>query len=164
MLTVDFYSPFILVQLIANVLMLATVIFEFDLVIRTWKWSLFHHLWKIKWIFGNPCFVQQLRSHFDYTLLILIMGVSMGMLSMFIYCYFGKLATESFEQISDCVYDLNWHEMSLNLQKYIVIMISDMQEPLHYHGFKVAILNLNTFLRVSKFAKWCYFGDLQMSF
>lgn len=77
------------------------------------------------------------------------MGASIGMLSMFIYCYFGKLATESFEKMSDCVYDLDWYKLSLSLQKYVVIMIANMQKTLYYHGFEVVVLNLNTFLRVS---------------
>lgn len=50
--------------------------------------------------------------------------------------------------MADCLYDLNWHELPLNLQRYVAIMMIDMQETIYYHGFEVAILNLNTFLRV----------------
>lgn len=69
---------------------------------------------------------------------------------MFTYCYFGKLATESFENMSDCLYDLNWHELPFNLQKYVATMMINMQKTIYYHGFEVAILNLNTFLSVSQ--------------
>lgn len=78
------------------------------------------------------------------------MTVCAGMVNMFMYCYFGKLATESFENMSDCIYDMNWQELPISLQKYIVIMIMNMQKTLYYHGFEVAILNLNTYLHVSE--------------
>lgn len=71
------------------------------------------------------------------------------MLYMFVYCYFGKLATESYERMSDCVYDLNWPELPLRLQKFLIIMMTNMQRSIYYHGFKVAVLDVNTFLRVS---------------
>lgn len=73
------------------------------------------------------------------------------MMVLFLYCYFGKLATESMSAISDNVFDLKWYELTHNLQKYIILMLTDMQEPLYYHGFEVAVLNLSTFLRVSVF-------------
>lgn len=67
---------------------------------------------------------------------------------LFVYCYFGKLATDSYRKMSDCVYDLNWQELPLRLRKYI-ILITNMQKTIYYHGFEVAVLNLNTFFRVS---------------
>lgn len=72
---------------------------------------------------------------------------------MFTYYYFGKLATQSYKNMSDCVYDSKWQQLTHRLQKYIVIMIMNMQKPLYYHGFEVAILDLNTFLRVSSISK-----------
>ena len=72
------------------------------------------------------------------------------MSGMFPYCYFGKLATESYEKICDCVFELNWRKLPLALQKYIVFMILNMQESLHYHGFHVATLDLNTYVNVSQ--------------
>lgn len=78
------------------------------------------------------------------------MGVSAGMMNTFAYCYFGKLATESFAKMSECIFELNWQKMTVGQQKYIIVMIMNMQKSLYYHGFGIAILDLNTFLRVSK--------------
>lgn len=77
------------------------------------------------------------------------MTTSSGMMVLFLYCYFGKIGAESMNHMSDYVFDLNWHELTPNLQKYIILMLMDMQMPLYYHGFELATLDLNTFLRVS---------------
>lgn len=92
---------------------------------------------------------QHLHSG-NFTALILVLSASISMLNLLLYCYFGKMATESFEKMSDCVYELNWQVLPINLQKYILIMIINMQKSLYYHGFEVAVLNLNTYLRVSR--------------
>lgn len=75
---------------------------------------------------------------------------TIGMCILLPMCYFGKLATESFEEMSDCVYhDIIWNGATLELQKFITLMIANLQRPLHYHGCHIVELNLNTFLSVS---------------
>lgn len=68
---------------------------------------------------------------------------------MFLYCFFGKLASESFEQMADCLYECNWYGLPVGLQKYFILMIGNAQRPLYYHGFGIAVLNLKTFSKVS---------------
>lgn len=77
------------------------------------------------------------------------MGFTIGISNLFLYCYFGKLATESFEKMADCLYDCNWYEVSIQLQKFLIIMIANIQKPIYYYGFRLAILNLETFTKVS---------------
>ena len=77
------------------------------------------------------------------------MGLLMSVLNLCVYCYFGILATESNDKMSDCVYNLKWQNFPLRLQKYVILMITDMQITMYYHGFEVAVLNLNTFQSVS---------------
>lgn len=69
----------------------------------------------------------------------------------FIYCYFGKLATDCFAQMSNDLFEANWVELPVSVQKYFVIMIENAQRPLHYHGFRMVYLNLETFAKVSTF-------------
>lgn len=69
----------------------------------------------------------------------------MGLTNLFIFCYFGRLATDSFEKMSNCLYECNWLELKANHQKYFVVMIANAQIPMYYHGFEVAVLNLETF-------------------
>lgn len=71
-----------------------------------------------------------------------------GILTLFLYCYFGQLATEGFIQMSNVLYDSNWSHQSVQLQKCIVFMMSNMQKPLYFNGFGVANLNMRTFISV----------------
>lgn len=73
-----------------------------------------------------------------------------GISNLFVYCYYGKMATESFEKLNDCVYDVNWYELPIGLQKYFILMIQNTQRPIFYYGFGVAVLNLETFTDVSR--------------
>lgn len=68
---------------------------------------------------------------------------------MFPYCYFGKVATDSFVQMSDYVYEMNWPHLPAKLQKYLILMIANMQNPIYYHALYVCLLDLNTYIRVS---------------
>lgn len=60
-----------------------------------------------------------------------------SILVLFLYCFFGKIATEA-----------NWQGLSIDLQKYIIFMIQNAQRPHYYHEFDVAVLDLDTFTRV----------------
>lgn len=75
--------------------------------------------------------------------------ITLSMSILFIYCYFGKIATNSFAKMSDFVYlKMKWHNLPIKLQKYVILMIGNMQQPIFYHGFYVAVVDLNTFIRV----------------
>lgn len=69
-------------------------------------------------------------------------------LLLFVYCYYGKIATDSFIAMSDCLYESNWHNLPIHLQKYFIIMITNAQRKLYYHGFGILFLNLETFSAV----------------
>lgn len=60
------------------------------------------------------------------------------------------LATESYEKMAESLYDVNWQDLPVDLQKYFFIMIMNMQKPLVYHGFGFYVLKLETFAAVSK--------------
>lgn len=59
------------------------------------------------------------------------------------------MATESFLQMSECLYESNWPVLAPNLQKYFVIMIGNTQQPIYYNGFGLVVLNLEAFGKVS---------------
>lgn len=77
------------------------------------------------------------------------MAVCVSLFTLFLYCFYGKIATESFENMADCLFEANWEILPIQLQKYVVIMIGNAQRPLYYHGFNIAFLNLETFTKVS---------------
>lgn len=59
------------------------------------------------------------------------------------------MAHDSFEQMSDCLYECDWHVFSYDVKRHILFMITNIQRPLYYHGFGVAILELETFVKVN---------------
>lgn len=72
---------------------------------------------------------------------------------MFVLCFFGKIASESFEKMTDYLYETNWPEYPVQLQKYFILLIANTQKPIHYVGSGIAVLNLNTFLKVYNLLK-----------
>lgn len=75
--------------------------------------------------------------------------LSAGLSHLFVYCFFGKLATESFEKMAYCLYESNWYGLSVDLQKNFILMIENAQIPIFYHGFEMLVLNLETFTQVN---------------
>lgn len=78
-----------------------------------------------------------------------VLGTVMGISNLFLYSYFGQLASDRYEKVVDCSYKTNWHLFPVKLQKYFILIISNMQKPLYYHGFGVINLDLKTFIRVN---------------
>lgn len=50
--------------------------------------------------------------------------------------------------MSVCLYDLDWQKFPVKLQKYLIIMMGNMQTIMVYHGFGVVCLDLMTFIAV----------------
>lgn len=79
-----------------------------------------------------------------------------ALLTLFALCFFGKLATESYEEMADDLYEANWQLLPTRLQKHFIIMMANMQRPLYYHGLDVATLDLETFTQVSFFRSFFF--------
>lgn len=86
--------------------------------------------------------------HIDINMGFLLIVVSIGGSNLFLYCFFGKVATESYRKMVDSLYEANWQILPIELQKYFILMIGNAQRPLYYSGFGVAVLNLKTFCKV----------------
>lgn len=78
---------------------------------------------------------------FSRTDVILPMRLSIlaGISNLFLYWFFEKMATESFEKIYLEIKDRQ--DLSIRLQKHFFPMIISAQRPIHYLGFNVAILD-----------------------
>lgn len=90
-------------------------------------------------------------QHPDIGLGFLMIAAIVNTSGIFVYCYFGRIASDSYMEMSNCLYDSNWQKLSISSQKYILLMIQNTQLPLYYHGFNVFILSLETFAKVSYF-------------
>lgn len=73
-----------------------------------------------------------------------------GFLNIFGYCAFGKSATEQFDQLPNYLFESNWPNSPLKLQKYFILMLADAQQPMQFVGFRIVILNLETFTKVGR--------------
>lgn len=137
----EVYSSFILVQLISCTIALGISILYLDLVYQI-KNENFNQIDKV--------FISFQQFHqIDSSVAIILLGASSALSNLFIYCCFGEWATRNYDQMSECLYyDSNWFNLPNKLQKYLVLMIANMQKPMYYHGFEVAIMDLQTFILV----------------
>lgn len=78
----------------------------------------------------------------------MLLALTVASSNLFVYCFFGKMATESFEKMANSFYESNWTKLSVESQAYFLVMITNAQRPIHYHGFGMAVLNLETFCKV----------------
>lgn len=70
--------------------------------------------------------------------------------NLFIYCFFGEMATRSYGDMAYTLYEVNWQDLPIEFQKYFFVMIMNMQVPMFYDGFGVIILEMQTFSMVNK--------------
>lgn len=84
----------------------------------------------------------------DFELVMLACSALVGIGNLFVFCCFGKLTTESFSNMADCVYNLDWHQFEIDLQKCFILMIQMGRRPLTYEGYGIFSLNLETFTQV----------------
>lgn len=131
-------------------------------------WCAFH-VWNLVWVrFGKNTFsfqffksneyfpifkikfvdFQQSR-HLDFNICTALQSATATVPNIFLYCFFGQMASRSYEKMADSLYEFDWHKLPVNLQKHVILMIANTQQPLFYDGFGVVVLNLETFTSVS---------------
>lgn len=135
----DIYSFINGFELLISMLGLAVCIFQLDLVCFIW-FCLFS--FKLIVLF-------QKSQDLDVNAAIFVLVAMCALLNLFIHCYYGKLASFSYEQMANCIFESNWKDLPNNLQKYFIIIIANAQKPIFYHAFNVVVLNLETFAKVS---------------
>lgn len=87
-------------------------------------------------------------QHIDFNISIVLITIGIIATKLFLFCFFGKMATESFIEMADCLFESNWQSLPIHLQKYFILMINNVQKPLFYSGYGIIILNLETFTKV----------------
>lgn len=76
------------------------------------------------------------------------MAVCVGTTTSYFYCFYGRLTIDSYARMADLLFESDWQKLPVNLQKYVTLMIADMQRPVYYHGFGILVLDLETFANV----------------
>lgn len=95
-------------------------------------------------------FISRLQAlrHFDANIALVFICVINSLFTLFLYCYFGSLATDSFSRISDCVYDSRWYELPTELKIYPIMILGNSHLPLRFYGHKIISINLETYKKV----------------
>lgn len=91
--------------------------------------------------------IQQLTGQ----IILMLFAVSVSGMILFIYCYYGKQATDSYAAFAMSLYQMAWTNLPNDLQKYFIFMIANAQKEVSYRGFGLVKLNLETFTTVNDF-------------
>lgn len=111
---------------------------------------LFLHYIRSLTTFSSPQLSPQQRlGHLDVGLILALFAVKSGILTIFIYSYYGAHTTNNCLAFADIVYNSQWYDrLSLHLRKSLINVIFDAQRPLIFSGFGIVQLTLETFLAV----------------
>lgn len=97
---------------------------------------------QFKLVTKHSIFFQQMR-HPDFQVLIICIGIPVVVVAtvLLVHCHIGKMATESFTNFMKkwCFYERNCTSLTIKLQKFIIISITNTQRPICYHGFNMNI-------------------------
>lgn len=74
-----------------------------------------------------------------------------GIIWPYLFCYFATRTTKRVLSIGDSVYDMNWYEFPVTLQKYITLIIARSQKEVHFTGFTMVRCTLAVFGQVRSY-------------
>lgn len=106
--------------------------------------------WECRHPFNSNFYTFQQVQHLNFDAPFVILEIFICASQMFLYCYFGQLATDSFQNLDDFLFDLNWFNFSIEQQKCINLILLNSQKPLIYHGFGIVKLDLQSYTKVTK--------------
>lgn len=150
-----------MIIVITNTIGSSSAIYQIDLVIRRIEKNAKYHwsLWKIL-LWMKPFLIhlfQKLEQN-DFNISFFLLVMVAGFLDLFLYSFFGMMAANSFQQMSDCLYECNWNELPIASRKPFIMMIQNTQKSIYYRGFGVVRLNLETFCDVNNVDKICFYN------
>lgn len=59
------------------------------------------------------------------------------------------MATNNLIKFGDEIFDSDWYELPIEIQKSFILVIANAEKPLYYDGLHMVCLNLPTFAKVS---------------
>lgn len=85
----------------------------------------------------------------DMGVILGIMTTIMGTGNIFLYCFVGTLTTDIFARYADFSYESVWYKIPVELQKYLLLVVVDAQNPHAFDGFGFIQLDLVFFMKVT---------------
>lgn len=68
---------------------------------------------------------------------------------VFLHCFLGKLVTDRYDELSIHLFQSEWYNLPVDLQKYFILMIQNTQIPMEFDGLGIYVLDLEAFATVS---------------
>lgn len=93
--------------------------------------------------------IRQMLQNLSFEILLMIFAVTISGMTLFLYCYYGKYATDCQAAFALSAYEMDWINFPIEFQRYFILIIANAQLPLSYHGYGIVDLNLETFAKVS---------------
>lgn len=93
--------------------LLACSVFQLDLVSGT-----LCQFYTFSKQFQNGFVYFQQISNPNFTIVMILIAVLTGLVFLFLFCYSGKLATESYENMTHCLFESNWFEFITEISNF----------------------------------------------
>lgn len=90
---------------------------------------------------------QEIKN-FDDELLSPLPSMMNCICCVFLYTYCGDETNQSFEDVSELLYNTDWIKQPQNIKKTLLLMMQNAQQPMFYTTFGGFPLNMDTFGRV----------------
>lgn len=106
--------------------------------------------------FRNTVFLfLDFQSDFEPATFVMdFLGILCSLMWPSIFCYFADLTTDRVLKIGDTVYDLNWFDQPVEMQKYVTLMIARSQERIYFSGLGLITCSLEAFGKVCICFDW----------
>lgn len=140
----DINSSTIFWQLLANVLIMVTVISQLHQV--KFRFSIVECKNQSSFID-----IQALR-HIDFTTIVAFSVLFLSLFCKLLLCVSGNLITEAVANMGETVYHGNWEQYPPVYYKYVQLMILRSQTPAYFMGLKLVRCNLETLGKVRHFS------------
>lgn len=74
-----------------------------------------------------------------------------------LFCYFANSVTDRVSAISYTVYDMNWYDQPVKMQKYVILMIARTHERIRFSGLGLIACSIEVFGEVCSSSElfWC---------
>lgn len=91
-------------------------------------WTLNSKLPMTFWLITNSFRPQSIRAVDIAGILQSITIIQMTVITLYLFCYFGDLVTQRFDDVGEGVYQLPWYLLPLELQKHLPMVIAVAQK------------------------------------
>lgn len=84
----------------------------------------------------------------DFSIISVICSFTISAINLYVDCYLSSVTTDQFLILIERLFEFDWYKLPVDEQRYFMLMIGNMQQPIAYDGFHVFSLNLATYSKV----------------